>query len=281
MRESSLDLESSLTWSVFPPLARSSFSPPGLTRRVPLFLPVNRRLLHDHLGSTFFLAYLHHRYCFGETWVHSLSLRRARSIAHPFLLVHSSSALAMTNRHPDGELNLTRGAGKHGVIQMVRHSPSSPFSSSRSSLSTPLPTFHRRSLHLSPTHLPSPPFVLFPPDPNSSKLFLRRNDRRRSRGSDSVLAAVRFSLLLSSSDSCSFSSLPVVSETDRLCFGFSHFRYVNKDREKTKAIVQHAEKRGIKVRGELNLIRSVDPLNMSLLLTLSPRATMSRVCSSR
>lgn len=36
------------------------------------------------------------------------------------LLFFLALVVDSTFSHPDGELNLTRGAGKHGVIQMVR-----------------------------------------------------------------------------------------------------------------------------------------------------------------
>lgn len=38
------------------------------------------------------------------------------------LFRQSATALGKLG-HPDGELNLTRAAGKHGVIQMVRYVP--------------------------------------------------------------------------------------------------------------------------------------------------------------
>ena len=38
----------------------------------------------------------------------------------PTTIFQSATALGKLG-HPDGELNLTRAAGKHGVIQMVMH----------------------------------------------------------------------------------------------------------------------------------------------------------------
>lgn len=103
--------------------------------------------------------------------------------------------------HPNGELNLTRAAAKHGVIQMV-----GSFNNDWTSIS-PL---HARFPLLRPAH------------------------------------STRWSTLLSqakyNSTSCECSSLMIWHFLITVDF----CRYVNRDRNITKRIVQHAEARGIK-----------------------------------
>lgn len=63
--------------------------------------------------------------------------------------------------HKDGEVCLTKAAGKHGVIQMVRHS------------------------------FPAGASLIALSDPHIGQLLIRRNDRRRYSRADPVLAALR------------------------------------------------------------------------------------------
>lgn len=125
-------------------------------------------------------------------------------------LVQTATALGKLG-HPDGELNLTRAAAKHGVIQMVR------FYLSVSDVYTTVPHTRWRISQI-PT-----------------------------------LASCSFDELVDGAEpgQVQFMQLcvrtPCISKqtSDLFAAEFAH-RYVNKDREITKRIVQHAEKRGVK-----------------------------------
>lgn len=101
--------------------------------------------------------------------------------------------------HPDGELNLTRAAAKHGVIQMVRT------------------TLQGECLWFNNNTDTYPCILLF-----------RRNCRCSATKPSPILPTVGFVCLWT------------------YLFSWQVYRYVNKDRDITKRIVQHAERRGVK-----------------------------------